>query len=81
MQVLAGIHDALAHQAPEALDFSERLREKGVRGAAEERDARFEKSSICWKTETEEPLWIPTQLTIRGYYLTPPFVSFNKRVH
>ena len=33
MQVLAGIHDALAHQVPEALDFSERLREKGVRAA------------------------------------------------
>jgi hypothetical protein len=35
--------DALAHQAPEALDFSERLREKGVRAAAAERDAKFEK--------------------------------------
>ena len=44
MQVLAGIHDALAHQAPEALDFSERLREKGVRAPAAERDAKFEKS-------------------------------------
>ena len=44
MQVLAGIHDALAHQAPEAVEFSQRLREKGVRAAAAERDAKFEKS-------------------------------------
>src|SRR5690348_907712 len=44
MQVLAGIHDALAHQAPEAVEFSQQLREKGVRAAAAERDAKFGKS-------------------------------------
>jgi len=44
MQLLDGIHEALAHQAPEALDFSQRLGEKGVRAAAAERDAKFEKS-------------------------------------
>jgi enoyl-CoA hydratase len=43
-QVLAEIHDALAHQAPEAVEFSQRLREKGVRAAAAERDAKFEES-------------------------------------
>jgi enoyl-CoA hydratase len=41
MQVLAGIHDALAHNAPEALEFSQSIREKGVRGAVDERDAPF----------------------------------------
>jgi enoyl-CoA hydratase len=41
MQVLAGIHDALAHNAPEALEFSQSIREKGVRGAVDERDAQF----------------------------------------
>ena len=44
MQVLPGIHHALAHQAPEALDFSQRLREKGVHADVAERDAKFEKS-------------------------------------
>jgi enoyl-CoA hydratase len=41
MQVLAGIHDALAHNAPEAIEFSRSLREKGVRNAVDERDAQF----------------------------------------
>ena len=41
MQVLAGIHDALAHNAPEALEFGRRIREKGVRAAVDERDAHF----------------------------------------
>jgi len=44
MQVLAGIHDALAHQAPEAVEFSQRLRKEGVRAAVAERDAKFGKS-------------------------------------
>jgi len=42
MQVLAGIHDALAHNAPEAIEFSRSIREKGVRGAVDERDAQFD---------------------------------------
>jgi enoyl-CoA hydratase len=42
MQTLAGIHDALAHQAPEALEYSQQIREKGVRTAVAERDAKFE---------------------------------------
>jgi hypothetical protein len=42
MQTLAGIHDALAHQAPEALEYSQQIREKGVRAAVAERDARFD---------------------------------------
>ena len=41
MQVLAGIHDALAHNAPEAIEFSQSIREKGVRGAVDARDAQF----------------------------------------
>lgn len=44
MQVHTGIHDALAHEAPEAVEFSQRLREKGVRAAAAKRDAKFEES-------------------------------------
>jgi len=44
MQVLAGIHDALAHNAPEALEFSQSIREKGVRAAVEARDAQFDES-------------------------------------
>jgi enoyl-CoA hydratase len=41
MQVLAGIHDALAHNAPEAVEFSRQVREVGIRAAIDERDARF----------------------------------------
>jgi enoyl-CoA hydratase len=41
MQMLAGIHDALAHQAPEAVEFSRRIQEHGVRQAVAERDAKF----------------------------------------
>jgi 1,4-dihydroxy-2-naphthoyl-CoA synthase len=41
MQVLAGIHDALAHQAPEAAEFAQQIREHGVRQAVAERDAKF----------------------------------------
>ncbi len=41
MQVLAAIHDTLAHQAPEAVEYSQQIREKGVRVAANERDAKF----------------------------------------
>ncbi len=42
LQVMAGIHDALAHLAPEAVDFSRLLREEGVRGAVAVRDAKFQ---------------------------------------
>jgi enoyl-CoA hydratase len=41
LQVLAGIHDALGHLAPEAAKFNERLRNEGVRAAVDERDAAF----------------------------------------
>ena len=41
MQVLAGIHDSLAHQAPEAVAFSQQISEQGVRAAVDQRDARF----------------------------------------
>jgi len=41
MQVLAGVHDALAHNAPEAIEFSRSIREKGVRAAVDARDAQF----------------------------------------
>jgi enoyl-CoA hydratase len=43
MQVLAGIHDSLAHQAPEAVAFSEQIAERGVRAAVDERDAEFDR--------------------------------------
>ena len=42
LQVMAGIHDALGHLAPEAAEFNERLRHEGVRAAVAERDAAFE---------------------------------------
>jgi hypothetical protein len=42
LQVLAGIHDALGHLAPEAAEFNERLRSEGVRAAVAERDAAFQ---------------------------------------
>jgi enoyl-CoA hydratase len=41
LQVMAGIHDCLGHLAPEAAEFSERLRNEGVRAAVAERDAAF----------------------------------------
>ena len=44
MQVLAGIHDALAHQAPEAIAYSALLRDQGLRAAVAERDAKFGRS-------------------------------------
>ena len=49
MQVLAGIHDALAHNAPEAIEFSRSIREKGVRGAVDERDAQFERAESRYR--------------------------------
>jgi enoyl-CoA hydratase len=42
LQVMAGIHDALGHLAPEAADFSKLLREEGVRPAVAARDAKFQ---------------------------------------
>ena len=42
MQTLAAIHDVLGHNAPEAAEFSARLRSEGVRAAVAERDAPFE---------------------------------------
>jgi enoyl-CoA hydratase len=42
LQVMAGIHDALGHLAPEAAEFNERLRNEGVRAAVAERDAAFQ---------------------------------------
>jgi enoyl-CoA hydratase len=42
LQVLAGIHDALGHLAPEAAEFNERLGNEGVRAAVAERDAAFQ---------------------------------------
>jgi hypothetical protein len=41
MQVLAGIHDAMAHQAPEAVEYSKEIAAKGVSRAAGDRDAKF----------------------------------------
>jgi enoyl-CoA hydratase len=43
MQVLAGIHDALAHNAPEVAEYSARVKEMGVGAAAAERDASFDR--------------------------------------
>ena len=42
MQVLAGIHDALGHLAPEAAVFNEQLRREGVRAAVAARDEPFQ---------------------------------------
>lgn len=41
MQVLGAIHDVLGHLTPEATEFNQRLREKGVKGAVAGRDAAF----------------------------------------
>jgi enoyl-CoA hydratase len=41
LQMIAGVHDALGHLAPEAAEFGERLRNEGVRAAVGERDAMF----------------------------------------
>lgn len=41
LQVLAGMHDALAHNAPEAVAYFESLRTKGVKKAVAERNAPF----------------------------------------
>jgi hypothetical protein len=41
LHVLAGIHDALGHLAPEGVECNERLRSEGVRAALTERDAAF----------------------------------------
>jgi enoyl-CoA hydratase len=42
LQYLAAIHDAAAHQAPEARAFSARAASDGLRAAVRERDAPFE---------------------------------------
>ena len=42
LQRFAGLNDAIGHQAPEALAFSERINEVGLRQAIRERDAPFE---------------------------------------
>jgi enoyl-CoA hydratase len=46
MSMLGGIHDALAHLAPEVADFNQRLRSEGVRVAVGERDAAFHPNLI-----------------------------------
>jgi enoyl-CoA hydratase len=43
MQMVAAMNDTLAHLAPEVQDYSKALREKGVAGAARERDAKFDR--------------------------------------
>jgi enoyl-CoA hydratase len=42
LQRFAGLNDAIGHQAPEALAFSERINEVGLRQAIRERDGQFE---------------------------------------
>ena len=42
LQRFAAVHDAIGHRAPEALAFSERIAEVGLRQAVRERDARFD---------------------------------------
>ena len=42
LQLFAGLNDAIGHQAPEALAFSERISEVGLRQAIRERDALFD---------------------------------------
>jgi enoyl-CoA hydratase len=42
LQRLAALNDAVGHQAPEALAFTERIAEVGLRAAVKERDAAFE---------------------------------------
>lgn len=41
LQVMAAIHDAMAHQAPEAAEFHRVARAEGVRAAIDARDAPF----------------------------------------
>jgi enoyl-CoA hydratase len=42
LQRFAALNDAIGHQAPEALAFTERIGEVGLRAAVKERDAAFE---------------------------------------
>ena len=42
LQRFAALHDAIGHRAPEALAFSERIAEVGLREAVRERDAGFD---------------------------------------
>ncbi len=42
LQLFAGLNDAIGHQAPEALAFSQRITEVGLRQAIRERDALFD---------------------------------------
>ncbi len=41
MQTLGAIHDVLGHNAPEARDFTQLMREKGLKAAIAERDGKF----------------------------------------
>ncbi len=43
LQRFAALNDAIGHRAPEALAFSERIGEVGLRAAVKERDAAFER--------------------------------------
>ncbi len=43
LQRFAGLNDAIGHQAPEALAFSGRIAEVGLRQAIRERDAQFDR--------------------------------------
>src|SRR5260370_42393834 len=40
-----------------------------------------ERTESVGKPRLRSHLWIPTQLTIRGYCLAPPLVSSSRRVH
>jgi enoyl-CoA hydratase len=42
LQRFAAVHDAIGHQAPEAIAFSDRIGQIGLREAVRERDARFD---------------------------------------
>jgi enoyl-CoA hydratase len=42
LQRFAALHDAIGHRAPEAIAFSERIGQIGLREAVRERDARFD---------------------------------------
>jgi enoyl-CoA hydratase len=46
LQKFAALNDAIGHRAPEALAFSDRIGEVGLRGAVKERDAAFEQPMI-----------------------------------
>jgi enoyl-CoA hydratase len=43
LQRFAALNDAIGHQSPEALAFTERIGEVGLRAAVKERDAAFER--------------------------------------